>query len=305
MELGVSDFGVSPEGTEGGGQGTRSTVSAESISAETGGSDGDVESTEGVDPRFALADAVRRLIRLLVAGRISDEAIVLATASTTSAVDALEATAQPGRRPRSQPRPDGHPRDFFPTSPVIGSANPLSPPVEIVVVDGEIHGRVTFDTPYEGPPSCVHGGVIAMVFDELLGAANIVAGNPGMTGTLTIRYHKPTPLQVELRVVARCRGKEGRKIQTWGAVYFGDVMTAEAEGIFVEMDPKRFLEIASRHADSPEALARLTAEASRIGVTEVPSGRGSEVGNGDQVVSGYGEDKGAVAAGEAGSGVGI
>ena len=40
--------------------------------------------------------------------------------------------------------------------------------------------------------------MIAETFDEMLGAANIVAGNPGMTGTLTIRYRKPTPLRTDL-----------------------------------------------------------------------------------------------------------
>ena len=49
-------------------------------------------------------------------------------------------------------------------------------------VDGgyrEIAGEAHFDYPYEGPPTCVHGGVIAETFDEMLGAANMVAGNAG------------------------------------------------------------------------------------------------------------------------------
>ena len=59
----------------------------------------------------------------------------------------------------------------------------------------EIRAEAWFDFAYEGPPTCVHGGVIAETFDEVLGAANMVAGNPGMTGTLTVRYRKPTPLR--------------------------------------------------------------------------------------------------------------
>ena len=87
---------------------------------------------------------------------------------------------RPPRRPSDGARtqagriPDGHPQDFFPTSPVIGFANPVAPPVEVWAVEGEdgqreIRGRVTFGYPYEGPPTCVHGGVIAELFDELLG----------------------------------------------------------------------------------------------------------------------------------------
>ena len=72
----------------------------------------------------------------------------------------------------------GIPREFFPTSPVIGFANPVARPVVVEGVDGELHGTAFFDYQYEGPPTCVHGGVIAMVFDEMLGAANILGGEP-------------------------------------------------------------------------------------------------------------------------------
>ena len=78
------------------------------------------------------------------------------------------------RRTRNQPTPDNHPQDIFSTSPVIGIANPVAPPVEVWAVEGhegwrEVRGRVTYGYPYEGPPTCVHGGVIAELFDELLG----------------------------------------------------------------------------------------------------------------------------------------
>ena len=86
-------------------------------------------------------------------------------------------------------------------------------------VDGryrEIRAEAYFDYPYEGPPTCVHGGVIAETFDEVLGAANMVAGHPGMTGTLTIRYRKPTPLRTPLRIEAPVpRAASGRKVRTW------------------------------------------------------------------------------------------
>jgi hypothetical protein len=70
------------------------------------------------------------------------------------------------------------------------------------------------------------------MFDELLGAANFAAGHPGMTGTLTVRFRKPTPLQTLLRLEARCTGSRGRKITAWGGMYLGDVLTAEAQGVF-------------------------------------------------------------------------
>ena len=82
---------------------------------------------------------------------------------------------------------------------MVGFANPVAPPIEVWAVEGEdgrreIRGRATFDYQYEGPPTCVHGGVIAEVFDEMLGISNLLVGQGAMTGTLTIRYRRPTPL---------------------------------------------------------------------------------------------------------------
>jgi acyl-coenzyme A thioesterase PaaI-like protein len=247
-EPGVSDFGISVSGR------ARTTVSA-----EVGGP------PESEDPRFELAAAVRRVTNAMVGAPLADEDIRAASEAVAAIAAELERAAGPGRRARAQPDPAGHPQDFFPTSPVIGFANPVAPPVVVEAVDGELRGTAYFDYPYEGPPTCVHGGVLAMVFDELLGAANIVAGCPGMTGTLTIRYRKPTPLRTPLRLEARFVERQGRRIRTSGAMYHGDVLTAEAEGIFVELVPQRFLEIVSENAGSSEAVEQVRADARRLG----------------------------------------
>jgi acyl-coenzyme A thioesterase PaaI-like protein len=192
------------------------------------------------DPRYELSDALRRINTLTVASVIDDEPLKRATAELEAIADRLRGAAGPGRRPRVQPTVDGPAQDFFPTSPVIGFANPIAPPVVVEKVEGGLDAKVYFDWQYEGPPGCVHGGVIALVFDELLGAANIAADSPGMTGTLTVRYRKPTPIRTELRASARFEGREGRKIRTTGAIYNGDELTAEAEGIFIELSADRF-----------------------------------------------------------------
>jgi acyl-coenzyme A thioesterase PaaI-like protein len=135
------------------------------------------------------------------------------------------------------------PHAYFPLSPVIGNFNPLAPPVEIGVEHGVVHGRAVFGNAYEGPPNCVHGGVVAATFDELLGVSNIEGGTPGMTGTLTIRYRRPTPLRRELRLEGHHVGAEGRKSYARGLMFAGDELTAEAEGIFVQPRPERAQEI--------------------------------------------------------------
>ncbi len=201
---------------------------------------GDAGAPRSDDPRYRLSELVRRLNSLVVAAPIDDPALNSATAKLEELTADLERSAGPGRRARVHPNSRGPAQDYFPTSPVIGLANPIAPPVEIELVEGGLNGRVFFGDQYEGPPGCVHGGIIALVFDELLGAANIACDSPGMTGTLTVRYRKPTPIRTELRLVARFEGREGRKIRTTGAMYHGDVLTAEADAIFIELVADRF-----------------------------------------------------------------
>jgi acyl-coenzyme A thioesterase PaaI-like protein len=243
-ELGVSDFGISAGG-----------------GARGPGEDRPAKE----DSRFDLAHQLRRITSAMVGLPIDDAEITGASAALKEVADRLEGSAAPGRRLRAQPDPVGHPQEFFPTSPVIGFANPVAPPVVVEAVDGELRGTAYFDYQYEGPPTCVHGGVIAMVFDEMLGAANIMAGSPGMTGTLTVKYRKPTPLRTPLRLEARFMGREGRKIRTYGAIFLGDTLTAEAEGIFIELVPERFLAFVTEHSDSPDAVEQVRADARRLG----------------------------------------
>lgn len=125
------------------------------------------------------------------------------------------------------------PADFFPYSAIIGPLNPLAPPA-VLRWDGErIRGTATFGPPYVGPPSMVHGGIIALLFDEILGAANVCEGMGGFTGTLTVRYEAPTPLGSELELEGWVESVEGRKITSKGTISHAGVVTARAEGIFI------------------------------------------------------------------------
>ena len=134
---------------------------------------------------------------------------------------------------------------FFDHSPLIGMANPMAPPIRLAVIGDRVEGHVNFGVPYEGPPGHVHGGFLAAAFDEVLGMAQSLTGNPGMTGTLTIRYRKPTPLLKELVFDARVERVEGRKIITRGTVASDGVVTAEAEGIFIAVGHERFMSMAA------------------------------------------------------------
>ncbi len=214
--------------------------------------------TAGDEPLNHLADAVRRVTAVAVGQPLREEFVTEAATQIAVVADRLEAAAREEKRPRNQPFAEGHPQDIFSTSPVIGFANPVAPPVEVWAVEGEngereVRGRVTFGYAYEGPPTCVHGGVIAELFDELLGMSNILAGTGAMTGTLKIRYRRPTPLLAPLELAARNTGTEGRKVFAWGGIYYQGELTAEAEGVFIVVPPGRMLDIVSGNAHGTEA----------------------------------------------------
>ena len=249
-ELGVSDFGISAGG-----------------GARADRRDDERRRRWPRIARFDLAVEVRRITCAMVGLPIADDDIDAATAALKGGGRRLGGrTPVPGRRPRAQPDPVGRPPGLLPHQPRDRFRQPGG------AAGGGRGGRrraagngLRSTTSTRDRPTCVHGGVIAMVFDEMLGAANILAGNPGMTGTLTIRYRKPTPLRTPLRLEARFVGREGRKIRTYGAIYHGDVLTAEAEGIFIELVPQRFLAIVAENSDSPEAVEQVRADARRLG----------------------------------------
>jgi acyl-coenzyme A thioesterase PaaI-like protein len=87
---------------------------------------------------------------------------------------------------------------------------------------------------YQGPPGWVHGGVLAMVLDQLLGeAASDGLTKPLFTGTITLRYLRGTPLG-KLRAEAAIERTDGHKTFVSGHMYDGEGKTVEAEGIFIK-----------------------------------------------------------------------
>jgi len=163
----------------------------------------------------------------------------------------LEAVAGGGQTGGPAGDPEDDPSEFFAMfdhSPFIGLANPLSPPIELRQSGDRVVGRVTFGSAYEGPPGCVHGGYVAAVFDEVLGAAQSMSGTQGMTAHLGIDYRRPTPLHRPLRVEGWLDEHEGRKIWAKGAIRLdeGDTdqpVLAEATALFIAFDPGQFKEL--------------------------------------------------------------
>ena len=151
----------------------------------------------------ALVRTTRALIATLRVLDAPTEVLTRATALVEEAralVAPHEVDAVPGQNALRPGAPDGNrfatgdPARFFPYSPVVGPLNALAPPLTFTFDGTRLSGTGVLSPPFTGPPGAVHGGVVALVLDELLGAVNACLGLGAYTGTLTIRYERLTPI---------------------------------------------------------------------------------------------------------------
>lgn len=140
-----------------------------------------------------LAESVRRLNEASLRTTVDETAVKEAQALVEQATAALSEAMIPGNFGVSlttSGKVRGH------GNAVVGLRNPIAVP--LVITQDREEGRATaefeLNALYEGPPGMVHGGVSALVLDQICGEAAAAGGHPGMTGTLTLRYRKPTPL---------------------------------------------------------------------------------------------------------------
>ena len=184
-----------------------------------------------------LGDALRELVELAVATEAGEDVLRRAAAQLR------EAGVPLGRSTRTRaelPSADDVLGGFRMYNPVSGSGSGLAPPLHIQLAGDEIVGTCTLGLAFEGPPTFAHGGVSAMLLDQLLGYATSAASRPGMTVKLETRYRAPVPLQTPLRLSARVTEVAGRRVTTHGVITTAaepDRVLVEATGVFVTLRP--------------------------------------------------------------------
>lgn len=195
-------------------------------------------------PRFRLAQATRQVLQHAATTLANDDVVAEAAELIRKAALILENGPHGrGYHGTAEGAVGGVPHGFISYSPVTGPLNALASMVRLETSDNEITATVTYGSAYEGPPGHLHGGLIAAIFDEVLGFAQALSGAPGMTGRLEVTYRSPTPLHQPLRVTGRFDGVNGRKIMTSGEIRVGDRLCAEAVGTFISVRAERFAEL--------------------------------------------------------------
>jgi acyl-coenzyme A thioesterase PaaI-like protein len=130
--------------------------------------------------------------------------------------------------------------DHFPDCVVSGAANPMGLGMRIWRDGEEAVARVRLGHAFEGAPGRAHGGVVAAIFDDVMGIVLTIQSTPAFTARLTVSYLAPAPVGVEIEFRARQTWREGRKLYIAAeATHEGNVI-AEAEGLFIALPPERF-----------------------------------------------------------------
>jgi acyl-coenzyme A thioesterase PaaI-like protein len=127
--------------------------------------------------------------------------------------------------------------------------------------DSRLVGRAWFGPGAQGPPGHAHGGAIAAVLDEAMGAAAWVAGHIAVAARLDTSFLRMLPLGTDATLEAWVEREEGRKIWTTGRLLDGaGEPFAAASGLFIELPPERFRPLLEQAADAsgvdPEQLLK-------------------------------------------------
>jgi hypothetical protein len=176
-------------------------------------------------------DAVRRLIDAGIRTGVDAASI----ADAQAAIESITAKLQAVQGSTTTLRHEGTGRPLAYANPAVGMRNAIAPPMNIVHegADGRCWAEFDLGLPYEGPPALVHGGICALVLDQLLGeAASEGLTKPNFTGTITLRYLRGTPLG-RVRAEAWVDRVDGVKTYARGLLSDAEGVTVEADGIFI------------------------------------------------------------------------
>ena len=102
--------------------------------------------------------------------------------------------------------------------------------------EDSVIGSGIIDPMFAGPPERVHGGIQALIIDEVMGALNRMRGRQAFTAYLKVDYRGPAPLGVPITFRAWLDSVDGRKIKLLGSGDGPEGRFVEAEGLFIERE---------------------------------------------------------------------
>jgi acyl-coenzyme A thioesterase PaaI-like protein len=127
----------------------------------------------------------------------------------------------------------GEVMESFGDRPFCGRFSPWGVDMVITREGDEAVARVTLGSAHEGAPGRCHGGIVAGIIDDVFGFVQQIHHHAAFTGTLSLRYEKPTPLHVPLVFRARLDRIEGRKLFMNADAWHANERLVTAEALFI------------------------------------------------------------------------
>ena len=176
------------------------------------------------------ARVTRELITALVT---EDDTDALAAQVADIAARLSAAAADPHGVTVEDPHevPNHIPHDITPAS---SARNAIAPPMAIVPDGDGYRCDLTLPLQYQGPPGRVHGGIVALMIDHLLGhAAGMDSPRRSMTRTLTLDYDGGTPINEPITVRGWIARREGRKTFLEAQILCDDEVRVREHGLWI------------------------------------------------------------------------
>jgi acyl-coenzyme A thioesterase PaaI-like protein len=209
----------------------------------------------GVTPsRVQAAELLRRLGHAFVGHDAPDDVFVELCAAVDPLVARIEASPERDRSMMSlagmagsslfgEPPGDGERLSHFPDCVVSGAANPMGTAIAVRREGDDAVAEVVLGAAFEGAPGRAHGGVVAAIFDDVMGYQLSILKVPAFTGRLEITYRAPTPIEVPLVFRARVDAREERKLRMSARAHADDgkALIADAIATFIIIPLERFV----------------------------------------------------------------
>lgn len=162
----------------------------------------------------------------------------------------------PQRHPEA-PSPGTELGQHYPMCFACGDEQPNGLHLRMFAAEGvAVTARFEVGPAHQGAPGLIHGGLLTLAFDEVMGSLHWMMRVPAVTGRLETDFLRPVPLGRIVHFSAHCAGVHGRKLyhRAEGRLDGPDgELVARAAALFVEVQLGHF----AKHGRPTEVQAVL------------------------------------------------
>lgn len=121
-----------------------------------------------------------------------------------------------------------------------GPENPAGLQLEYQRHGDVVRTTITVAERFAGAVGIVHGGIVATLLDDVMGAVISTVGGPAVTAQLDVTFLLPVVIDRPLQVEGWLADVEGRKHRVVGRVTDDGRVVAVGRGLFVAVGPEHY-----------------------------------------------------------------